>query len=57
VLAATVAGLLLVGVGVVSARAARRRLRYGTWYCLHFYLPTLRSRSGSATSSPTVPSS
>jgi predicted ferric reductase len=37
VLAATVAGLLLVGVGVVSARAARRRLRYETWYYLHFY--------------------
>ena len=32
VLMATVAGLLLVGVGVVSARAARRRLRYETWY-------------------------
>src|SRR3954451_16310935 len=37
VLMATVAGLLLVGVGVVSARAARRRLRYETWYYLHFY--------------------
>lgn len=37
VLAATVGGLLLVGVGVSSARAARRRLRYETWYCLHFY--------------------
>jgi predicted ferric reductase len=37
VLMATVAGLLLVGVGVVSARAARRRLRYETWYFLHFY--------------------
>ena len=37
VLAATVAGLLLVGVGVTSARAARRRLRYETWYYLHFY--------------------
>jgi predicted ferric reductase len=37
VLAATVAGLLLVGVGIVSARAARRRLRYETWYYLHFY--------------------
>ena len=34
---ATVAGLLLVGVGVVSARAARRRMRYETWYYLHFY--------------------
>ena len=37
VLMATVAGLLLVGVGVVSARAARRRMRYETWYFLHFY--------------------
>src|SRR3954468_18558338 len=37
VLAATVAGLLLVGVGVSSARAGRRRLRYETWYYLHFY--------------------
>lgn len=37
VLAATVAALLLVGVGISSARAARRRLRYETWYFLHFY--------------------
>src|SRR4051812_6662298 len=37
VLMASVAGLLLVGVGVVSARAARRRMRYETWYYLHFY--------------------
>src|SRR3954453_9155950 len=37
VLAATVAGLLLVGVGISSARAARTRLRYETWYYLHFY--------------------
>src|SRR5436305_3845660 len=37
VLAATVGGLLLVGVGVSSARAARQRLRYETWYYLHFY--------------------
>src|SRR3954452_5987873 len=37
VLMATVGGLLLVGVGVVSARAARRRMRYETWYFLHFY--------------------
>jgi predicted ferric reductase len=36
-LAATVGGLLLVGVGISSARAARRRLRYETWYYLHFY--------------------
>jgi predicted ferric reductase len=37
VLMATVAGLLLVGIGLVSARAARRRMRYETWYHLHFY--------------------
>jgi predicted ferric reductase len=37
VLMATVAGLLLVAVGAVSARAARRRMRYETWYYLHFY--------------------
>lgn len=37
VLMATVGGLLLVGVGISSARAARRRLRYETWYYLHFY--------------------
>jgi predicted ferric reductase len=37
VMMATVAGLLLVGIGIVSARAARRRLRYETWYFLHFY--------------------
>ncbi len=37
VLMATVGGLLLVGVGVVSARAARRRLHYETWHYLHFY--------------------
>jgi predicted ferric reductase len=37
VLAATVAGTLLAGVGISSARAARRRLRYETWYYLHFY--------------------
>jgi predicted ferric reductase len=37
VLAATVAGLLLVGVGISSARAARRRMRYETWFYLHFY--------------------
>lgn len=37
VLMATVAGLLLVAVGVVSARAARRRMRYETWYYLHLY--------------------
>ena len=37
VLMATVAGLLLVGVGVVSMRAARKKMRYETWYYLHFY--------------------
>ena len=37
VLAATVGGLLLVGVGISSMRAARRRLRYETWYYLHLY--------------------
>lgn len=37
VLAATVGGLLLVGVGISSARAARRRFRYETWYYLHLY--------------------
>jgi predicted ferric reductase len=37
VMMATVAAFLLLGVGIVSARAARRRLRYETWYYLHFY--------------------
>lgn len=37
VMMATVALGLLVLVGVVSARAARRRMRYETWYYLHFY--------------------
>ena len=37
VLMATVAGALLIGVGVVSARAARTHLRYETWYYLHLY--------------------
>jgi predicted ferric reductase len=37
VLMATVAGLLLVGVGLTSMRAARKRLRYETWFYLHFY--------------------
>jgi predicted ferric reductase len=37
VLAASVAGLLLIGVGISSVRAARKRLRYETWYYLHFY--------------------
>jgi predicted ferric reductase len=37
VLMATAALGLLVLVGVVSARAARLRMRYETWYFLHFY--------------------
>ncbi|MBV9094138.1 MAG: ferredoxin reductase family protein [Streptosporangiaceae bacterium] len=37
VLMATVAGFLLLGVGIVSMRAARRRMRYETWYYLHLY--------------------
>ncbi|MEO5877780.1 MAG: ferredoxin reductase family protein [Streptosporangiaceae bacterium] len=32
----TLGFLLFLGVGVVSARAARRRMRYETWYYLHF---------------------
>ena len=37
-LAATVALGAFVGVGVVSMRAARRRLRYETWQFIHLYL-------------------
>jgi predicted ferric reductase len=37
VLMATVAMFLLIGIGIISARAARRRMRYETWYYLHFY--------------------
>ncbi len=37
VLMATVAVLLLVAVGIASARAARRRLRYETWHFIHLY--------------------
>lgn len=37
ILMATVAWGLLLGIGVVSARAVRRRVRYETWYYLHFY--------------------
>jgi predicted ferric reductase len=37
VLMATVAALLFIGVGVSSMRAARRKLRYETWYYLHLY--------------------
>jgi predicted ferric reductase len=29
--------VLLIGVGISSVRAARKRLRYETWYYLHFY--------------------
>jgi len=36
-LKATCGTLLLFGVAVVSARAARRRLRYETWYHLHLF--------------------
>jgi len=56
VLMATVAGGLLVMVGVVSARAARRRLRYETWSCCTS-IPTSRWRWRSATSSRPVPTS
>jgi predicted ferric reductase len=37
VLMATVALGLLVAVGITSARAARRRLRYETWHFVHLY--------------------
>ena len=37
VLLATTAGLLLVMIAVASARAVRPRMRYETWYYLHFY--------------------
>lgn len=37
VLMATAALGLLVAVGVTSARAARRRLRYETWHFIHLY--------------------
>ena len=37
ILLATTAGLLLVMTAVVSARAFRHRMRYETWYYLHFY--------------------
>lgn len=36
VLQGTIGLLLLIGVGVVSARAARRRMSYETWHYLHF---------------------
>ncbi|MDT4922497.1 MAG: hypothetical protein QOG01_210 [Pseudonocardiales bacterium] len=37
VLMATVALGLLIGVGITSARAARRRLSYETWHFIHLY--------------------
>jgi len=37
VLTATFALGLLIMVGIVSARAARRRLRFETWYFIHLY--------------------
>jgi predicted ferric reductase len=37
VLLATTAGVLLVMIAAVSARAVRHRMRYETWYYLHFY--------------------
>jgi predicted ferric reductase len=37
VLMATVAVLMLVAIGVVSARAARRRMSYETWHFIHLY--------------------
>src|ERR1700761_9551306 len=37
VILATAAGVLLVMIAVVSARAVRPRMRYETWYYLHFY--------------------
>jgi predicted ferric reductase len=37
VLMATVGALLFVAIGALSARAARSRLRYETWYYLHLY--------------------
>jgi predicted ferric reductase len=37
VLMATVAGSLLLGIGIVSMRAARQRVRYETWYFIHLY--------------------
>ncbi len=37
VLMGTVALLLLVGVGIASARGARRRISYDTWYGIHLY--------------------
>jgi predicted ferric reductase len=37
VLAATVGLVLFIAIGVVSARAVRRKLRYETWHFVHLY--------------------
>lgn len=37
VMMGTVAGFLLLGVGITSARAARKRLSYETWHFIHLY--------------------
>ena len=37
VLMATAALAIFVAIGIVSARAARRRLRFETWYFIHLY--------------------
>jgi predicted ferric reductase len=37
VLMATVGVLLLIGVGITSARAARRRMSYEAWHFVHLY--------------------
>ncbi|MFZ1993601.1 MAG: ferredoxin reductase family protein [Solirubrobacteraceae bacterium] len=37
ILAATVAFLLLMAAGLTSARIARRRMRYETWWAVHLY--------------------
>ena len=37
VLMATVSVALLVGIGITSARAARRRMAYETWHFIHLY--------------------
>jgi predicted ferric reductase len=52
-LKATAGFLLLVATGIISASAARRRLRYETWHYLHFatYLAIFLA---SSTSSPTA---
>jgi predicted ferric reductase len=37
VLAATVALAMLIAIGITSARIARQRVRYETWYFIHLY--------------------